>query len=235
MIKVAIVDDNESFAEELYKFLLAYQRDIKEEIKISKYLSGLDFLEEYTADYDIVFLDIEMPAINGMEVAKQLREQDKNVDIVFLTVMSQYALFGYEVGAADFIVKPFKESVLRAKLKKIVDRRQKAVENYIIFSNDGVNVRVSYKDILYVESYNHYCYFHTLKGEFFKRTPLWKVEQELSGSVFLRSSASFIINVMHVTKWEKNQVFIKEEAIPVSRSLKKSFLEKLTSMLGEEL
>ncbi len=227
MIKVAIVEDNDHYAAALTEFLNEYQREIKEPVEIVRFSNGLNFVEDYEPGYDIVFMDIEMPRMNGIEASKVLRERDEQVAIVFLTVMSQYAVCGYEVGAADFIVKPFKAPVLRAKLNKIL-RRRMGREDYIIFASAGEKVKVLYREICFVETLQHYCVFHTERGEFRKLITLSEVEKYLAPHGFLRTGNSFLVNLVHVTAWGKIFVTVCGQQIPVSRSRKKEFLDGVT-------
>lgn len=234
MIKIAIVEDHGESADRLESFLKSYQREIKENIEITCFSNGLNFIEDYSADFDIVFMDIEMPLMNGMEAAKELRKRDNRVDLIFLTVMSQYAVFGYDVDASAFLVKPVDESVLRVKLKRIVERRRKDDERFMIFGENGVYARVGYRDILYVESLNHYCIFHTKGREYRKLIPLREVEKLFKENGFLRCNNSFLVNTAYVTNWSKNSVILNEKiTLPVSRAKKKKFLDELTKQFGE--
>ena len=106
MYKFAIVEDNEAAAEKLAGFLERYANENNEVFEIIKFHDALDFLDGYRTVYDAVFMDIEMPGIDGMEAAHRLRRLDQKVILVFVTNMASYAVKGYEVNATDYIVKP---------------------------------------------------------------------------------------------------------------------------------
>lgn len=233
MIKIAIVEDHRESAYRLESFLKKYQWEIKETIDVTCFSNGLNFIEDYSADFDIVFMDIEMPLMNGMEAAKKLRKMDSRVDLIFLTVMSQYAVFGYDVNASAFLVKPVDETVLRVKLKKIIERRRRDNDRFIIFEKNSEHARVFYRDILYVESMNHYCFFHTKNAAYRKLVPLREVEKSFRENEFIRCNNSFLVNVAYVTNWSKDSVILDGSiTLPISRAKRKSFLDELTKQFG---
>ena len=106
MVQIAIVEDEPSAAQELEELVKAYFREKKRDCAICRYESALYFFDAYRADLDLVFMDIDMPDIDGLKAAAKLREKDELVLLVFVTNMRQYAVKGYAVNALDFIVKP---------------------------------------------------------------------------------------------------------------------------------
>lgn len=235
MFNICIVEDDIRNKEHLCNFLKEFQKDISEEISIVCFSNGLNFIEEYKPVYDVIFMDIGMPLMNGMEAAKKLRERDEKVDLIFMTILSQYSLFGYDVNASAFIIKPFDENILREKLLKIYKRRKRDKEEGWIFSTDGTHIRVLNSDITYIESQNHYCFFHTKDNNSYKKLiAIKEVEKKLEGTTFLRTSGSFIINPSYIEKWQKDSIIISNKVIPISRNKRKSFFEQLTKVFGEE-
>lgn len=125
MLKVGVVDDDREENARLKGYLQRFQEEEKEEFLIKTYDSGVDFLEEYKSNYDVIFLDIEMPGVDGMEVAHEIRNLDRSVGIIFVTNMAQYAIRGYEVNAIDcgrsFVCEKLQEERrLTSRMKKIV-------------------------------------------------------------------------------------------------------------------
>lgn len=118
MIRVAIVEDEPAEAERLQSLLARYSREKGVQFEVQTYTSALTFLAEYNRTVDIVFMDIELPDVNGMEISRRLRKQDAAVMIVFVTNMAQFAVQGYEVAAQDFIVKPAQYGEFALKLAK---------------------------------------------------------------------------------------------------------------------
>ena len=125
LISVAIVEDNSTESENLYSLLKLYGDDVGVEIKITKFDNGFKFLDGYKAVYDVVFLDIEMPDMDGMTVARKLREFDRSIFVVFVTNIAKYAIHGYEVDALDYFLKP-----ARCVWKQCVNKRRFSTFRY---------------------------------------------------------------------------------------------------------
>ena len=106
MFKVAIVEDSIKDFTLLKSYLEQYEKENNIEFNIQCFENGIRFLDKFSANYDIIFMDIDMPYMNGLEVSKKIREIDKTVVLIFVTNLSQYAVNGYEVEALDYIVKP---------------------------------------------------------------------------------------------------------------------------------
>ena len=233
-MKIAVVEDKKEYANRLAKQLKKYQEEFHEIVEIVFFSNGMNFIEDYTADFDVVFMDIEMPMMDGMQAARLLREKDKEVAIVFLTVMARHALFGYEVEAADFLIKPAEYAKLAKCLQKILARRSRDKAACIVFSGKDGTARIAHREIVYVESLNHWCIFHTAGGaEYRMLIPMKRAEELLAGSGFLRCNNSYLVNVSYVTAWNKGSVTVGEVSLPVSRGKRKEFLDGLTKWFGE--
>lgn len=102
MLSVAIVEDNAAEAENLALLLKRYAEEVGEALRMEQFRDGLSILDRYKAEFDIVFLDIEMPQRNGMTVAELIRQTDEDVSIVFVTHLAQYAIQGYDVRASGY-------------------------------------------------------------------------------------------------------------------------------------
>lgn len=234
MISIAIVEDNKENQEQLQSFLLSYQKEIKEEIRISLFSDGLNFIEDYKPVYDIVFMDINMPLMDGMKASRLLRERDENVDLIFTTILKEYSLFGYDVNASAFLIKPFDENLLKEKLNRILSRRRRDKEEGFIFNDENVHVRVLNCDITYIESLDHYCIFHTSKDkEYRKLISLKDVEKKLLDAGFLRCNNSYLVNPLYIEEYQRDVVKVHGKEIPVSRTRRKAFFESLAKVFGE--
>ncbi len=117
-MKIAVVDDDDQCRKQVTEYLHTYAQDTKQVMEVEAYSLGINFASEYRADCDVIFLDVEMPRMDGISVAKKIREVDQNVPIIFLTSYSQYAINGYEVNALDYVMKPLTYFVFEMKLKK---------------------------------------------------------------------------------------------------------------------
>ena len=106
MRNIAIVEDEDLAAQALIDHIKQYEAQTGQSFQIFRFANGADFLQDYRAVYAVVFLDVQMPRMNGLETALQLRRCDKNVSIIFITNLVQYALKGYEVDAVSYLIKP---------------------------------------------------------------------------------------------------------------------------------
>ena len=189
--------------------------------------------------YDVIFLDISMRGQNGMELARKIREKEKDVILVFVTSDASYVFDGYEVGAYRYLMKPLDEE----KLWEILDyaRTQKEVEeeNYILVKKDSQSVRVNLKDIIYIEAQKHYvnlCMENkesiNIKTAF---TELLQETQEKSDTIFL-THRSYAVNIEKVVRIGRTECVLTDgSVVPVSRSFYKEVNEAFIKYhLGRE-
>lgn len=120
MLKIAIVEDERECQEALIEHLRKYEKDKNEAFIVRIFNDGIDILDDYSADYDLIFLDIHMKYQDGMTTAKRIREVDADAQIVFITALAQYAIEGYKVNALDFILKPVVYEQLAMTMDKVL-------------------------------------------------------------------------------------------------------------------
>ena len=106
MIRVAIVEDEAAVRDQLMGYVQRYMRQYDAQIEVTMFTDGVEILEGYRPVYDIIFLDVEMQHLDGMETASRIRALDSDVLLIFITNMAQYAIEGYAVGALDYVLKP---------------------------------------------------------------------------------------------------------------------------------
>ena len=116
MIRIAIVEDEESYISVLKEYLERYKEESGEQIEVTVYHDGDEIAAFYRAQFDIILMDIEMKFIDGMTAAEEIRKVDSSVSILFITNAPQYAIRGYEVGALDYILKPVSYFTFSQKL-----------------------------------------------------------------------------------------------------------------------
>ena len=189
--------------------------------------------------YDVIFLDISMRGQNGMELARQIREKEKDVILVFVTSDASYVFDGYEVGAYRYLMKPVDEK----KLWEILDYARSQIEveeeNYILVKKDSQSVRVNLKDIIYIEAQKHYvnlCMENkesiNIKTAF---TELLQETQEKSDTILL-THRSYAVNIEKVVRIGRTECVLSDSSvIPVSRSFYKEVNEaSIKYHLGRE-
>lgn len=235
MIKVAIVEDHDKEAEDLIRNLRAYEDLHQETFEIECFSNALSFLDRYEPQYEIIFMDIDMPYMNGVDAAKKLRKIDENVVLIFVTALAQFAVQGYDVGALDFIVKPVRFKVFEDKMDRAVLVLKKRTEKQIVIKNeDGIKV-IDDRDLLYIEVINRILHFHLgSSGQVYTmRGTLASVKKQLGDQYFEECSNGILVNLSKVSMVEGYTVeLINGEHMTVSRSRKPGFLRRLAEYHG---
>ncbi|WP_138480425.1 LytR/AlgR family response regulator transcription factor [Dyadobacter bucti] len=203
-----------------------------------RYSSAVEALNAiHTEHIDIIFLDIQMPDLTGIELARVIEKAGKpGPRIIFTTAFNQYALDGFRVDALDYLLKPFNyEEFLRAasKAQTYVELLQKAAsggtqepkDEYLFLKVEYQLVRIAYNDILYTEGLKDYVKVH-LKSEpkpILSLTSLKALEEKLPSSKFMRVHRSFIVNLDKISAVTRNTIQIGTITIPVSDQYKEGF------------
>ena len=232
MYHVAIVEDEVSFATQLQEYLKQYEEENDVRFKISVFGDGAEILADYQPLYDIILLDIEMPKVNGMKAAEEIRAQDADVTLMFITNMAHYAIRGYEVGALDFGMKPINYYTFSMKMTRVLKRtKQKAQQEILLTLPDGVK-KLNVQQIYYVEVQNRMLYYHTDEGVFVMRGTMQSVEQMLAPYAFAKCNHWYIVNLKHVSEVKKNTAVVAGNELEVSRRNRTAFLKALTDYVG---
>lgn len=188
MIRIAIVEDEAEFAEELKNYLGKYHEESGEELDIELYRDGDEITADYKAQFDIILMDIQMKFMDGMSAAEEIRKTDSEVIIIFITNTPQYAIRGYEVGALDYILKPVSYFAFGQKLGRAIARIKKRERAYITITLKGGILRLDTSDIYYIESYGHNFIYHS-RGEDYISTGTMKwAEEQLKNQSFTRGN-----------------------------------------------
>ncbi len=234
MINIAIVDDEEKERQLLTSYIERYFSNDKQRYNVTLFDRAETFLYSYKSNFDIVFMDIELPGMNGMETSKKLRELDPVVTLIFVTNMAQFAVKGYEVQAMDFVVKPLSYYDFSLKMKR-AETAIIAREGADIVIAEGYKIsRISSKDLLYVEVKGHYLYYHLQDNVLTGYGKMSELEKQLAGKSFMRCNNCYLVNPYYIETVEGFSVKMKNgEELIISRARKKIFMKELTEWLGE--
>ena len=184
---------------------------------------------------DLIFLDIQMPGVNGIEFARSI---PKHTLIIFTTAYSEYALDSYEVDAVDYLVKPIDAAKFRKAVDKaityhslLLDEDKKSVENVedecIFVKSDRKYFKVNLKDILFIEGLKDYVIIQLDGQRIITRMNVKTIHDLLPKSIFLRINRSYIVNRNHIESFDNNDVFIKQHEIAIGNSYRDAFFEEL--------
>lgn len=230
---IAVVEDEKRSADVLIKYINRYAKENNEEIDVVHFIDGDEIVFGYKPKYDIIFLDIEMRLLDGMTTAEYIRKLDKDVIIIFVTNMSQYAIKGYAVDALSFLLKPVPYFAFSQELRRALDKIKKKENGYLMFSiKDGI-MRLNASDILFIESIKHNLIIHTKHEKFITTGTMKEMEKKLADLNFFRCNSCYLINLARVTGVKNNIAIIKEHELLISRPRKKAFMEALTKFFGD--
>lgn len=230
LIKIVIIEDEIETAE---KFRLIVERFFYEEkinTKIDLFDNANLFLNNYTSDIDLIFMDINLPGINGMDAASKLRTIDNNVILIFTTSLEQYALKGYSVNAFDYLLKPVNFYTLALTLKRALPRL-KDNEKYIVVTDNKRTINnIKISNIKYIEVDNHLLKIHLDGGQIIESYDSLKKYQEiLKDNSFSLCNRCYLINLKYVSAIDKNDVIIDNEKLIISRPKRQEFLKALNN------
>lgn len=231
-MKLAIVDDEKKMTDLLYKYSRKFEKENGEPMQISTYHNPDEFLKQYSSDFDLVLMDIEMPGLNGIETAKELRRMDGRVVLMFITNMAQYAISGYEVEAIDFVIKPVAYPDFALKIHKAMRYVKRNKDHKVALNTQEGTVYLHLSDIYYIEVRKHYLLYHTIDGEHSVRGVLKETEETLKEYHFARSSHCYLVNLKYVESINGNVVKVAGDELQISRNKKSQFLVEFTRYVG---
>lgn len=232
MIKIAIVEDDSVYQNQLSRYIRRYEENCEEKFDISIFDDGYKIVEKYTASYDIILLDIQMKMMDGMETAKKIRILDENVILIFITNMAQYAIQGYEVGALDYVLKPISYFAFSQELEKALKRLRAQNNHYLTVTQEKGLLRLQTSRVSYLESEGHNITVHADSGQYTFRGTMKEMEKKLSAEGFARCNSGYLVNLRYVEEVRQNTVVVAGDELQISRPRKKTFMEELTDYLG---
>lgn len=233
MIRIAIVEDEDYYVEELTRYLKQFQKEEGEEFNLTVYRDGDAITSEYKAQFDIILMDIQMKFVDGMTAAEEIRKMDSEVVIIFITNMTQYAIRGYEVDALDYVLKPVSYFAFCQKLKRAISKIKKKTSSYLMLNVKGGVMRIEISDIYYVESSGHNLLYHTTSGNYLTTGTMKAAEEQLLPFGFSRGNKCYLINMDHVDGIQDKCAVIKGEKLQISRPRMNAFMQDLTKYWGE--
>lgn len=223
-MKIAICDDERATVSQLHKFISQYAADNLFDYTILEFDRSELLLEAAGQDSDIriLFLDIYMSTLSGMDLAELLRAHGNDCAIIFVTISTEHYARSYEVGAAHYLVKP----VTYERVKKALDRCEKmltASSKYASFSSGGKDVHIPLRKIRFAEVFRNQTVIHA-DFDLTLRSTLDTVTQQISDNRFLRTHRSFLVNMDYITKKCGNDLCLSSgEKVPLSRTCEKTF------------
>ena len=234
MIRIAMVEDEAAVREQLQGYIQRYTRQYGTEFAVTEFSDGVEILDAYRPVYDIVLLDVEMKHLDGMETARRIRELDRDVVLLFITNMAQYAIKGYAVGALDYLLKPVPYFAFSQQLQKAEEKLRRRARHYLAVPVEGGLRRLDTAQIYYMESEGHRVHFYTEEGEFSAPGALKTFEEKLADLPFARCNSGYLVNLAQVKSVQQGLTQVGPYELQVSRPKRKSFLAALADYIGGE-
>lgn len=235
MPRIAVVDDQPDMRQQLCSMIDQYSRENNCMLEVTAFSDGAQVITNYRKGFDIIFLDIEMPELGGMDAAERIRTVDPDVVLVFVTNMAQYAIRGYEVDALDFVLKPVSYYQFSTKLERALQRIQRRRGGQIALQVGGGVQLLNTDDILYLETRDRLLHYHTAADTWSVRGSLQKAEKELAPYHFARCNQCYLVNLRHVTGVQNDFVQIGQEQLEISRRQRVAFLAAVAAYVGGAL
>ena len=233
MIRVGIVEDDEGYIAQLQRFLKDFTRETGETFRTRVFHNGEQLVFNYEPEYDLLLMDIEMPRMNGIQAAKEIRKQDPAVTIIFVTNMAQYAIEGYSVQAKAYLLKPLNYYGFSLEMQSAIQSMQRRSHSEVLVSTEDRTVKLPAGRITYVETDGHDLLYHASDGQVYRtRSSMKEADAALSELSFARASVSYLVNLSFVSHMTGDTVTVDGTALPLSRAKRKDFLAALTQFVG---
>lgn len=216
---IAIIEDEASCCKQLESLLESWSIEHNIMISISCYETGIGLLSDNFQKYKLIFLDIDMPEISGMETAKELRQNGYNSYIIFVTAHNEYVYEGYHVRALDYILKPITPKALENCLNPVLHELESST--YILRTATSIE-KIPYSSIIAFATQGHYIEIITKQYTYRQKISL-KVLKQLLPEDFIQCHRTLIVNINHVVKLSGNNLYLTNQTVyPISKQYMES-------------
>ncbi|MDU1453863.1 MAG: LytTR family DNA-binding domain-containing protein [Paeniclostridium sordellii] len=237
MLNIVICEDEIEQQEILKDYLEQILNEINGKYEILIFNSGEELFKNYPDNIDIFLLDIQMDGLNGMEVARKIRQIDKKeAEIIFTTSLIEYIQEGYEVRAYRYLLKPIKLEDLKKHIILCIEELTKNKESYIAVNEKNNTCKVKISEITYIEIQKREMTIHTINEDYTINSSMSKLENELSKYNFYRCHKSFMVNIDFIKNIKQYIAILdNKEEVPISRYRFKETKSRFLSYLGSAL
>lgn len=232
MILIGICDGDTAVRVMLFNFIKRYKNETGLNVQVLSYDDGEKLLRHYPFEMDLIFLEIPFTKMNGIEIARRIREVDAHVGIVFLTTVLNHVLEAYEVHADNYLIKPLRYARFLKEIEQV--RARRGQNRFFIETNDNGVYKIYTKSICYVETEEHNTRIHTETDSILSYKRMKEHEQILFEQYFIRCHTGFIVNLLYFDKLVHNDIILLSgELIPVSRYRKAEVVGRIKALYSE--
>ena len=217
-LSIAVCDDDETDLQYITGLVNTWAAQARIPVSVRTFPSAEAFLFHYAEnrDFDILLLDVEMGKLNGIDLARQIRAQDSCVQIVFITGYSDFMAEGYDVSALHYLMKPVKTGKLEEVLSRAAELSRQE-RPFLLVIAERETIRIFFDDIYYAESQGHYMLVYTREAQYRVRQAVSGLLEQLDQG-FYRCGRSFVVNLRHVCRITKSEVFLdNQSSLPLGR------------------
>ena len=234
MIRVALCDDENIFIDNYINIINNIKKSYKYSMEIHLFNSGEDLIKYIIINdmrFDLVFLDIIMKEINGIEAAKKIKEIDTSTEIVFLTSSKEYALDGYEIKAFNYIIKNTNQ--LELKMHEAIKHCYSKVNEYILINNKSSIEKIEISKIVYIESNKRKIIVNTVDSKYETYEKLDNIYAKVESFGFVKTHRSYIVNMDFIKRIEPKEIITtRGDIVLISRGNGDMVKDKFMKYLG---
>ncbi|RYE59508.1 MAG: response regulator transcription factor [Sphingobacteriales bacterium] len=231
-----IVVDDEPLARQAIKTLIGQFPELEFMAEFSHADAASTYLNDNPTD--LVFLDIQMPGLNGLSFARTISQDTL---VIFTTAYSQYALESYEIDAIDYLLKPIKQSRFQKAVEKAMSYQKllrkdaaslnQVSKDFCFIKSEKKTIKVLFADVLFIEGLKDYVILHTVQQKIITAMNIKTIQSQLPSETFIRVAKSFLINKLKINHFDNNTVYIEQHEIPIGNAYRSSFFDFVSSNL----
>lgn len=246
-LNIAVVEDEKPHADILVKYITEWTRKESYKGHVQVFADAESFLFEWEENraWDVLFVDIQMPGISGIELAKKIRMKDDMISIIFATGLTDHMQEGYEVSALHYLIKPVDEEKIRRCMERIVKGREGRQNGQPMLleveeasgesRGERIMLRILPEKIVYIEASAHYTEIHTEEKTYRGREGIGEWEKRLDGEKFVLIHRSYLVNLLYIKQIGKGEICLDTgEHLPLSRRKQKMIYDAFIKFYRRE-